>query len=48
MKRCHLIENKKTIELEILLLSNSRATEDKKKVARLRKELEKIQKKLDK
>lgn len=48
MKRCHLIENKKTIELELLLLSNSRATEDKKKVAILRKELEKIQKKLDK
>jgi ABC-type Fe3+/spermidine/putrescine transport system ATPase subunit len=48
MKRCHLIENKKTIELELLLLSNSRSTEDKKKVARLRKELEKIQKKLDK
>jgi len=48
MKRCHLIENKKTIELELLLLSNSRATEDKKKVARPRKELEKIQKKLDK
>jgi len=48
MKIKDLREEKSALELEIFLLSDSRKTEDKMKIRKLKNELEKINKKLNK
>lgn len=48
MKIRDLKEEKSALELEIFLLSESRKTDDKTKIRKLKAELEKINKKLNK